>query len=194
MSEAMANGIIKTGPIVPESVNTCSINVRVSHREIPQGLTRRQVTATHVARFLSKHAKGSGCWLWTGGRTPKGYGQFNLGRDASGKQHTEYAHRIAYVLNHGDIPAGLVVMHTCDTPACVNPAHLVLGTQGDNVRDAAQKGHYSKPHADVTYKLSRQAVREIRQSHEAGVTLARRHGVTPAYISVIRRGLRRKAA
>ena len=68
----------------------------------------------------------------------------NLGRDMRGKQFTTYAHRVAYVVAKGPIPAGLAVMHTCDVPPCVNPAHLVLGTQGDNIRDCCAKGRQPK--------------------------------------------------
>jgi hypothetical protein len=64
----------------------------------------------------------------------------NLGRDMRGKQFTTYAHRVAYVLANGPIEPGQVVMHTCDVPACVNPAHLKLGSQGDNNRDCFAKG------------------------------------------------------
>lgn len=61
----------------------------------------------------------SGCWLWIGAKTSKGYGHLSQGR---GKK--EYAHRVAYVLAYGAIPAGYVIDHLCRTPACVNPAHL----------------------------------------------------------------------
>lgn len=73
------------------------------------------------------------CWEWQGHRE-KGYGILMVyGRRL-------YAHRISYFLTHGDIPAGLVVMHSCDNPPCANPAHLSVGTQGDNLRDMASKG------------------------------------------------------
>jgi hypothetical protein len=196
MSEAMANGIIKNQAFRPESENTSYSDVRESHRKASQGLTRRQVSATHIARFLAKHAKGGGCWLWTASRYPRGYGMFNLGRDAQGRQHTEYAHRISYVLHHGDIPTGKVVMHSCDNPQCVNPAHLSLGTQGDNIRDAARKGRYSVPHADGTgvLKLTRGDIHAIRMSFARGVDLARAYRVSPACISLVRSHQRRKVA
>jgi hypothetical protein len=117
----------------------------------------------------------------------------NLGRDFQGRQHTEYAHRVAYVLAHGDIPQGAVVMHSCDVRNCVNPAHLSLGDQGDNVRHAARQGHYNRPRPSIQ-KITDAQVREIRASHEPSVALAKRYGVKLTTISLIRRGLRRKAA
>jgi len=109
-----------------------------------RGLTRRELTPRIVARFDAKVNRGAPaeCWSWTGAHLPKGYGQINLGRALDGKQHTEYAHRIAYVLAYGPIPGStrLVVMHTCDHPPCCNPAHLRLGTDSDNLTDASRKG------------------------------------------------------
>lgn len=78
----------------------------------------------------------SGCWLWTGHLTAAGYGRFPLEHGTP----PLYAHRYAYERAHGPIPPGLVVMHSCDNPPCVNPAHLSAGTQRDNVLDMMQKG------------------------------------------------------
>ena len=75
----------------------------------------------------------SGCWLWTGAYFEKGYGVFRF-------QYRNYrAHRFAYELYKGQVPNDLFVLHKCDTPECVNPNHLFLGTQTDNIRDAVKK-------------------------------------------------------
>lgn len=74
------------------------------------------------------------CWLWTGG-TKRGYGALRLS-----DQTVEYAHRLSWMLNNGPIPKGMDVLHRCDTPRCVNPQHMFLGTQQDNVKDMDQKG------------------------------------------------------
>lgn len=81
----------------------------------------------------------SGCWLWNAGMV-RGYGRLQVGTSRSPR--TELAHRVSYGLHYGPIPAGLGVYHRCDTPACVNPDHLFLGTQLDNMRDARRKGRY----------------------------------------------------
>jgi len=75
----------------------------------------------------------TGCWLWSGSDN----GRYGLIRH-DGKQRK--AHRVAYELHRGAIPEGLVVMHKCDVTVCVNPDHLALGTQLDNIRDRDRKG------------------------------------------------------
>lgn len=118
---------------------------RLNCREIYGALERREIPRAFISRFHTKYNRvASGCWEWQAGAFRRGYGMVNLGRFASGRQHTEYAHRVAYVLAKGAIPAGQVVMHACDNVACVNPDHLSLGTQGDNVRDCFAKGRQPK--------------------------------------------------
>lgn len=86
-------------------------------------------------RFWAKVRKTDTCWLWTGA-TSVGYGMFKH----TGVGATMSTHRLAYESLVGPIPAGQSVLHRCDTPACVNPSHLFLGSQADNMRDCAEKG------------------------------------------------------
>lgn len=81
----------------------------------------------------------TGCWLWMGTTCPLGYGHVRLSR-AERKVRSNLAHRIAYERAFGPIPAGLKCCHRCDVPSCVNPDHLFLGTQKDNLRDMFAKG------------------------------------------------------
>ena len=76
----------------------------------------------------------AGCHLWLFPPTNRGYGQI-------GQFHRSFsAHRVAYQVFKGEIPAGMCVMHTCDTPLCVNPDHLRLGTHQENIADRSRKG------------------------------------------------------
>lgn len=89
-------------------------------------------------RFWSKIDQGdpSECWLWTAGTDRHGYGKFQLGGG-----RVAYAPRLAVELSTGEpIPAGLVVRHQCDNPPCCNPAHLVVGTQLENIQDMVKRG------------------------------------------------------
>jgi hypothetical protein len=86
------------------------------------------------ARFWAKVEKTDGCWLWRGAKSSGGYGCIGWDGKIVG------AHRASWLLRHGIIPGGLHVLHKCDTPACVNPAHLFLGTNLDNMKDRNAKG------------------------------------------------------
>lgn len=83
--------------------------------------------------FFRRFDKSDGCWIWKGSSS-SGYGRFNI------RGRSELAHRISYVIHKGTIPDGMVVMHTCDNGMCVNPDHLVIGTQADNLADMRRKG------------------------------------------------------
>jgi hypothetical protein len=78
------------------------------------------------------------CWTWTGTTQPDGYGK--ISGDRGGRRATMRAHRVSWELHLGPIPRGVFVLHRCDTPRCVNPGHLFLGTAADNSRDMVAKG------------------------------------------------------
>lgn len=87
-----------------------------------------------LIRLLSKATLKNGCWEYTGARVSKGYGRFSIQR-----KHV-YAHRAAYLLMKGQIPEGLLVLHSCDNPSCFNPDHLRVGTQKENLDEMRFKG------------------------------------------------------
>lgn len=128
-----------------------------------------------AARFWPKvDTKGGDieqCWLFTGGLWPTGYGRFFMPNNNSVRA---YAHRIAYMLHYGQIPDGLVVMHTCDNPPCCNPHHLRLGTLADNNRDRSAKGRGRENRqwgaANPRAKLTAELVLRIRTLYSGGVS------------------------
>lgn len=148
-------------------------------------------------RFWSKVDRSGQCWRWTAKRMPSGYGQFRLSRP---KREMVYAHRYSWELTMGAIPEGMRVLHNCpdgDNPSCVNPAHLWLGTQADNMKDMDAKGRRrsgcNAPRGEMMWmaKLDAPRVRGIRGLYVAGVTqvdLAAWYGVAQTAISrIVRR-------
>lgn len=139
-------------------------------------------------RFWSKATRSSGCWLWRAARDKDGYGKFVLMRPADGgKRHIFVrAHRLAYVMSRRRMPKG-VVMHTCDTPACVNPSHLRAGTVKKNRADCVAKGR-ARTRVLERKVLTVADARAIRAARAKGATrrvLAERYGVTAAHITNI---------
>lgn len=92
-------------------------------------------------RFWAKVGKlgPDECWLWSGSLNLKGYGYLVVGSRTNGRSNM-LAHRLSYEIHNGSIPTGSLICHKCDVPACVNPAHLFMGTQKDNMSDALRKG------------------------------------------------------
>lgn len=103
-------------------------------------VTKVRAKSDPSVRFASKViAQPNGCVLWQGAKDKDGYGKFQL--NGGGRQQHVCAHRYAYFLKHGVWPAQLI-LHSCDTPACVNPDHMEDGDQAKNVRDCVARGRH----------------------------------------------------
>ena len=120
------------------------------------------------------------CWIWTRSDNGHGYGVMEF------KDGDRMAHRMAWEILVGPIPEGLDVLHHCDTPACVRPEHLFLGTDKDNVADCIAKGRRAPP---PTQKLAQEDVDAIRVEYVGRygqrIELAVRFGVSPETIGSI---------
>ncbi len=139
------------------------------------------------ARFWRKVEKLDGCWLWRGTIRIKnqGYGAFHVRVGVNKRYRMEYAHRYAFLLAHGRAPNG-GLRHCCDTPACVNPAHLTEGTQADNIRDRDTRGRTARGERNGNAKLSdaqRKAVFVLRTEGLTQKQIAQRFGVSRPCIS-----------
>jgi len=136
-------------------------------------------------RFEAKFIKGSDdeCWIWEGAVCDGRYGKIKNGQAA------ESVHRVAWKLYKGEIPEGLLVCHSCDTPLCVNPDHLWLGTDADNMRDKTEKGRGNSPKgaAHGSAILTEIDVRAIRASAQSNRKLAFLFDTGKSNVSAIKR-------
>jgi hypothetical protein len=125
----------------------------------------------------------TGCWLWDGHLNANGYAKFGY------KRTNGLAHRASYDMFIGPIPEGLWVLHKCDVPCCVNPEHLFLGTQQDNMDDMHAKKRERHPvgieHGRT--KLTEADVRAIRADSRSSRQLAKLYGVDKTNILAIKR-------
>lgn len=127
---------------------------------------RKGKRKTFEGRFWEKVNKCGECWFWEGAINSSGYGSFRANRK------TLTASRVSWMLNYGEIPEDMQVLHRCDVRKCVNPKHLFLGTNADNVADRVSKGRSgSSPKYGVQHhnsKLNNLYVRTIRQRVKYG--------------------------
>lgn len=155
--------------------------------------------STEIA-FWPHVQKTDNCWLWTGRKDGKGYGQLKVRGRRTG------AHRVSWEIHNGPIPEGLHCLHKCDNPPCVNPEHLFIGTQDDNLKDMIRKGRSAKgqrngmlKHPDrqargeqlPQAKLRAEQVLLIREQAAKGKSdaeLAKQFNVNRAAITYIRLG------
>lgn len=98
----------------------------------------------------------NGCWIWQRGLDKNGYGRSSINR--KGVQ----AHRVSWVIHKGKIPDGMQVLHRCDNPPCVNPEHLFLGNNADNMTDKMKKNRQTRGHDVNTSKINASDVFRIR--------------------------------
>jgi hypothetical protein len=131
------------------------------------------------ARFWSYIKKGPDCWIWTGTIEKDGYGVIqNEGRQIR-------AQRLSYELHHGPIPKGKHVLHRCDNRACVNPEHLFVGTNLDNIADKVAKGRQACGPHSARNKLSEKDIVNIRTMSRKGATqtsIAKKYNVRPVTV------------
>lgn len=144
-------------------------------------------TAKDIQRFwrnVNRLDDETACWEWAKGKNRQGYGKFGM------NNKNILAHRFIWIALHGPIPSHMRVCHHCDNPSCVNPAHLFLGTQSDNMNDMFSKGRATrKGEHNGRAKLTPFKVREIRTLYsEGGITqkqLAERFNIGKTQIGVI---------
>ncbi len=143
-------------------------------------------------RFWEKVDKSGACWLWTAATAGFGYGKFVVKKG----QAPQSAHRLAYAWEVGPIPAGAQVLHRCDEPRCVNPAHLFLGTQRDNMLDMRAKGRWEYKPRDQTGERNPNSILSDAEvaslladlaRGEGPVSVARKYGIQYRTLWAIRR-------
>lgn len=138
-----------------------------------------------VDRFWERVKKTTSCWLWTGNCVPFGYGLIRFG----GKPAR--THRVSWMIHRGEIPKGMLVLHRCDNPKCVNPNHLFLGTDKDNLADMASKNRSPHGECNGMHKLRKADVVEIYKLSAAGCTqrqIAKRFLISQQHVSgIVRR-------
>lgn len=149
-----------------------------------RAIRREELPEVTLCRLSSRIVFSEhGCWVWTGARTPTGYGNVRL----NGANY--YAHRVVYALTWGETPAGAVLRHSCDNPSCVRPDHILAGTQADNQRDMALRDRCGNA------KITNAQAREVGALYDAGVdsrVIAARFGIARSTVYNIARGVSRR--
>jgi hypothetical protein len=122
----------------------------------------------------------AGCWIWMGSTQVCGYGEI------LSSNRKMLAHRASYEVFIGPIPKGMYVCHACDNVYCVNPNHLFLGTQKQNMQDMVAKGRSTKGEKNARAKLTEEQVKQIREMSESNSFIAKLFHVSTSNIQFIK--------
>lgn len=187
-------GINRATNIVPH-IKICSI---CSEKVVARGLCAKHYNLDKKANpdsrytghlplperldVLSTPIPESGCRIWLSNINTGGYGRIGIANKVY------LAQRVAYEHAYGKIPDGLHVCHKCDTPSCVNPAHLFLGTDADNMRDKVNKKRHCYGEKHSVAVLTERQVAAIRKDTRIQRVIAEEYGVSQSQISLIHRG------
>jgi hypothetical protein len=176
------------------SMVRASLEERKTRRKLYVRKGEDPTASEHLARRLANgldSAVDGECWNWTRSTNGCGYGTLRV----AGR--TVYAHRLALELSGEKIPESAHVLHACDNPRCINPAHLSTGTRSDNMKDAVTKGRLAPVpvsfpgEVNPASRLSEEGVRSVRRLAANGLKqseIAERHGISQSQVSnIVRR-------
>jgi len=149
--------------------------------KLRSGRNKYSPVSRKLELFEAKINKTDSCWLWVGKKSREGYGVafFNYKRPL--------AHRQSWIFYRGEIPVGKLVLHKCDVKPCVNPEHLYIGTQADNVRDALERGRYQSGSRSHSAVFNEELVFKMRQLRALGYgysEIARKFNFNPKSVRV----------
>lgn len=160
----------------------CAKHYRVEKRG---GRLLQYPVITQEDALLNRITEQNGCWIWLGSKR-NGYGLIR----SNGKNLS--AHRFIYEREIGQIPEGRILLHSCDNPSCVNPAHLSVGTRSDNIQDALKKRRMAFGTRSPQHKLTSEQVKAIRNDKRMFKDIAADYGISAWHASMIVRGKSRK--
>lgn len=159
----------------------CYKHYNANRKNFTKSLYTGHLSIAERLELLSEKITESGCQIWTYGVNKAGYGR--LGVD----NKVFLAHRLSYELAYGEIPKGMLVCHKCDTPACINPTHLFLGTNNDNMQDKVKKGRQLRGEKSPVSILTDEQVIAIRLDKRKQSDIAKDYGVSKSQIGLIHR-------
>lgn len=160
----------------------CSAKYRFKNKPNPDFRSLKGRVVNTEEKFWSLVNKSDGCWLWTGSKNENGYGVFSY----RGKEWR--AHRLAYFFINGHIPEDEKACHQCDTPACVNPHHIFLGSQTENIKDCVSKNRNQRGERSGHAKLTELDVIAIRGDSRSGKLIGEQYGISRNHANSIKKG------